>query len=70
MPTKIRPSQKESIKDATGRPTGMRQWKHFYLKQATTEEILKELKDGRKRNRNKLLNELHKRGVKFDEVDK
>ena len=42
MPTKIRPSQKESIKDATGRPTGMWQWKHFYLKQATTEEILKE----------------------------
>ncbi len=70
MPTKLKPSQKESIKDATGRPTGMWQGKHFYLKQATTEEILKELKDGRKRDRNKLLNELHKRGVRLNEIEK
>ena len=70
MPVKFKQSIKETIKDANGRPTNMWKWKHFYLKQATTEEILKELKDGRKRNRNKLLNELHKRGVKFDEVDK
>ena len=43
MPTKIKPSEKEYIKDGNGRPTRMWRWKHYYLKQATTEEIQKKL---------------------------
>ena len=64
MPTKIKPSEKEYIKDGNGRPTRMWRWKHYYLKQATTEEIQKKLVEGKKKHKNKLLNELHRRGVK------
>jgi|TARA_B100001248_G_scaffold186097_1_gene142037 hypothetical protein len=64
MPAKIKPSQKEYIKDGNGRPTRMWRWKHYYLKQATTEEIQKELAEGKNKHKNKLLNELQRRGVK------
>jgi|TARA_A100000171_G_C2021915_1_gene91523 hypothetical protein len=64
MPAKIKPSEKEYIKDGNGRPTKMWRWKHYYLKQATTEEIQKKLVEGKNKHKNKLLNELHRRGVK------
>ena len=64
MPTKIKPSEKEYIKDGNGSPTRMWRWKHYYLKQATTEEIQKKLVEGKKKHKNKLLNELQRRGVK------
>jgi len=64
MPTKIKPSQKEYVKDANGRTTSMWRWKHYYLKQATTEEIQKELAQGKNKDKNKLLKELENRGVK------
>ena len=66
MPAKIKPSEKEYIKDGNGRPTRMWRWKHYYLKQATTEEIQKELAEGKNKHKNKLPNELHRRGVKLN----
>lgn len=64
MPAKIKPSQKEYIKDGNGRPTRLWRWKHYYLKQATTEDIQKELVEGKNKDKGKLLKELEKRGVK------
>ena len=66
MPVKFKQSIKETIKDANGRPTNMWKWKHFYLKEAKTEDIIKEIKDGKKKHRNKQMNELNRRGVKLD----
>ena len=61
MPTKIKPSIKESIKDANGKPTNRWRMKHFYLKQATIAEIHEALEKGKKKHRTKLLKELKKR---------
>jgi RPA family protein len=61
MPTKIKPSIKESIKDANGKPTNRWRLKHFYLKQATIAEIHEALEKGKKKHRTKLLKELKKR---------
>jgi len=47
MPTKIKPSIKESIKDANGKPTNRWRLKHFYLKQATIAEIHEALEKGK-----------------------
>ena len=58
MPTKIKPSIKESIKDANGKPTNRWRLKHFYLKQATISEIHEALEKGKKKHRSKLLKEL------------
>jgi hypothetical protein len=65
MPPKFKPSAKENIRGKDGRLTGRTQIKHYYLKQTSTEEIIKAINTGKKKHRNKFVNELNRRGVKL-----
>ena len=62
MPPKFKPSHKESIKGKDGRPT--KRW-HYYLKQTPTQEIIDAINNGKRKHRNKFINELTRRGVKL-----
>ncbi len=64
MPPKFKPSQKEYIKNAAGRPTNRWRWKHFYLRQTSTQEIIDAINNPKtKKHKTKFLNELVRRGV-------
>ncbi len=66
MPPKFKPSVKEYIKHkTTGRATSRWRWKHYYLKQTPTEEIIDAINKGKKKHRGKMINELTRRGVKL-----
>ena len=65
MPPKFKPSHKEYIKDRNNRPTSRWRWKHYYLKQTSTEDIIEAINNGKKKHRTKFINELNRRGVKL-----
>ena len=56
MPAKFKPSHKESIKGADGRPTKRWRMKHYYLKQTPTDEIIEAINKGKPKHRNKFIN--------------
>jgi len=68
MPTKLRPSGRSWIKDPkTGRSTNRYVPEHFYIKNISEEELFKELNklSTRPKVKQKIRNELQRRGVKF-----
>ncbi len=65
MPAKFKPSVKEYIKNSAGRPTNRWRWKHYYLRQTSTEEIIEGINKGKPKHKNKFINELNRRGVKL-----
>tara|TARA_B100001109_G_scaffold226721_1_gene200996 strand:- start:1123 stop:1356 length:234 start_codon:yes stop_codon:yes gene_type:complete len=65
MPAKFKPSHKESIKGKDGRPTKRWFMRHYYLKQTPTDEIIEAINKGKRKHRNKFINELTRRGVKL-----
>lgn len=65
MPAKFKPSHKEYIKDRNNRATTRWRWKHYYLKQTSTEEIIDGINNGKRKHRTKFINELNRRGVKL-----
>ena len=65
MPPKFKPSHKEYIKDRNNRPTSRWRWKHYYLRQTSTEDIIDAINNGKKKHRTKFINELNRRGVKL-----
>ena len=65
MPPKFKPSHKENIKGPDGRPTKRTRMKHYYLRQTSTEEIIDAINNGKRKHRNKFINELTRRGVKL-----
>ena len=65
MPAKFKPSHKEMIKGQDGRPTKRWRMKLYYLKQTPTQEIIEAINKGKRKHRNKFINELNRRGVKL-----
>ena len=65
MPAKFKPSHKEMIKGQDGRPTKRWRMKHYYLTQTPTQEIIEAINKGKRKHRNKFINELNRRGVKL-----
>ena len=65
MPAKFKPSEKQYIKNKDGRPTNRWRWKHYYCKQTSSEDLIKAINTGKRKHRNKFINELTRRGVKL-----
>ena len=65
MPTKFKPSHKEYVKGKDGRPTKRVVMRHYYLRQTPTEDIIEAINKGKRKHRNKFINELNRRGVKL-----
>jgi len=65
MPPKFKPSHKENIRGKDGRLTGRTVMKHYYLRNTSTEEIIDAINNGKRKHRNKFINELTRRGVKL-----
>jgi|TARA_B100000902_G_scaffold380055_1_gene415024 hypothetical protein len=65
MPPKFKPSHKEYVKGPDGRPTKRTRMKHYYLAQTSTQEIIDGINKGKRKHRNKFINELTRRGVKL-----
>ena len=65
MPPKFKPSHKEYIKGPDGRPTKRTRIKHYYVGQQSTEDLIKAINEGKKKHKNKFINELTRRGVKL-----
>ena len=65
MPPKFKPSHKEYVKGKDGRPTKRLVMRHYYLKQTPTQEIIDAINNGKRKHRNKFINELTRRGVKL-----
>ncbi len=65
MPPKFKPSHKEAVKGKDGRPTKKLIMRHYYLKQTPTQDIIDAINNGKRKHRNKFINELTRRGVKL-----
>ena len=65
MPAKFKPSHKVFVKGKDGRPTKRVIMQHYYLKQTSTDEIIEAINKGKRKHRNKFINELTRRGVKL-----
>ena len=65
MPPKFKPSNKEYIKGPDGRPTKRTRMKHYYVGQVSTEDLIDAINNGKKKHKNKFINELTRRGVKL-----
>ena len=67
MPIKLRPSGKRWIKDpTTGRSTNNWEEEHYYIKNFSKKELFEELnKDIKPKIKQKIRNELVRRGVKI-----
>tara|TARA_B100001113_G_C20921864_1_gene540454 strand:- start:526 stop:759 length:234 start_codon:yes stop_codon:yes gene_type:complete len=65
MPAKFKPSEKQYIRNKDGRATNRWQWKHYYCKNTSTEDLIEAINKGKRKHRNKFINELTRRGVKL-----
>ena len=65
MPAKFKPSHKEYVKGKDGRPTKRVIMRHYYLRQTPTDDIIEAINKGKRKHRNKFINELNRRGVKL-----
>tara|TARA_B100000902_G_C26961673_1_gene740827 strand:- start:417 stop:647 length:231 start_codon:yes stop_codon:yes gene_type:complete len=65
MPPKFKPSHKEYIKGPDGRPTKRTRMKHYYVGQTSTQELIDAINKGKKKHKQKFINELTRRGVKL-----
>tara|TARA_B100000927_G_scaffold290625_1_gene290001 strand:- start:1085 stop:1318 length:234 start_codon:yes stop_codon:yes gene_type:complete len=65
MPPKFKKSHKEYIKGPDGRPTKRTRMRHYYVGQTSTEDLINAINTGKKKHKNKFINELNRRGVKL-----
>ncbi len=64
MPTKLKPSTKDYVRDARGRMTNKFQWKHYTVSGTSTVDLKKMyVSDSHKRKKNIIKRELEKRGI-------
>ena len=64
MPTKLKPSTKDYVRDARGRMTNKFQWKHYTVSGTSTVDLKKMyVSDSYKRKKNVIKKELSRRGI-------
>jgi len=64
MPTKIKPSTKEYIRDRNNRMTNKFQWKHYTVSNTSTDELKKLYESpSYRRKKGVIKRELEKRGI-------